>query len=228
MSQYWGNRQWYWYHIMSYTAPEKIDIKNKKFYVELIYLMTILLPCKKCYEHFTEYLKKNPIDFNSRETMIKWFNTAHNFVNTSLSKPIITLDDANKIYLKNFESSNLESNVLNKLDINNENKNENKNENNINTNLKNVNHSYLNEFIKYHAERGIYRHEPFYYVAKMIERLIIVYPCLQCKEVIMEYNKKNPLSIYGKNIVTFRKWFYNFFNKQDLSKHFVHNWKNMS
>ena len=62
----------------------------------------------------------------------------------------------------------------------------------------------------------------------MIERLIIVYPCLQCKEVIMEYNKKNPLSIYGKNIVTFRKWFYNFFNKQDLSKHFVHNWKNMS
>lgn len=235
MSKYWGNRQWYWYHIMSYTSPEQIDIKNKKFYLELIYLMTMLLPCQKCNDHFTEYLKNTPVDFKSRDTMVKWFNTAHNFVNKSLNKPIISLEDSNKIYLKDSESTNLESDNLEILATNNETQNKTNNTNNTgnsnsnsNSNLKTINHSYLNEFIKYHAERGIYGHEPFYYVAKMIERLIIIYPCLQCKKVILDYNKKNPLSIHGKNIVTFRKWFYNFFNKQDLSTHFVYNWKNMS
>lgn len=226
MSQYWGNRQWYWYHIMSYTAPEHIDIKNKKFYLEILYLTTMLLPCKKCNQHFTEYLKKTPIDFDSRESMVKWFNTSHNFVNRFLNKSIISLEESHKIYLKNPETVNLERNDLAVLHTNNE--NQNKNIFTVNSNLKSINHSYLNEFIKYHSERGIYGHEPFLYTAKMIERLIAIYPCLQCKKVIIEYNNKNSLRIYGKNIVTFRKWFYNFFNNQDLSTHFVHNWKNMS
>lgn len=228
MSQYWGNRQWYWYHIMSYTAPEQIDVKNKKLYLEILYLTTMLLPCKKCNQHFTEYLKKTPIDFDSRESMIRWFNTSHNFVNDSLHKPIISLEESHKIYLKNSENVNLERNDLTLLNINNDFENSCLINPKINSNLKSINHSYLNEFIKYHAERGIYGHEPFYYVTKMIERLIAVYPCLQCREVIVEYNKKNPLNIYGKKITTFRKWFYNFFNKQDLSKHFLYNWKNMS
>ena len=226
MSAYWGNRQWYWYHIMSYTSPEVIDLKNKKFYVELLFLMTTLLPCQKCYNHFTSYLKKTPVDFNNRETMIKWFITAHNHVNKLLNKPIISLEESNNLYLKNgkengMENTNLESNKNGSLE--NETNQERKK-----WNLKDLHHSYLNEYIKYHSDRGIFGHEPLHYVVKMIERLIVIYPCLKCREVILEYNQRNPIRIYGKTLPTFRKWYNNFFNHQNLSNHFDKKWKNMS
>ena len=57
MSQYWGNRQWYWYHLVSYTSPDTLGIPVKKFYRDFIYLMTKLIPCEKCYGHFKLYLK---------------------------------------------------------------------------------------------------------------------------------------------------------------------------
>ncbi len=205
MSKYWGNRQWYWYHTLSYTSPEILSNTDKKLYTEIIYLMTKLLPCPICYGHFVDYLKKNPIDFTDRKTMIEWFFTAHNFVNSSLKKKILTKEEADDIYIKN-DSKELDSNYE----------------------LKTINHSYLNEFIKYHAERAIYNYGPYVYVAKLIERLIHIYPCKQCRDVILEYNKKNPIRILGTNPITFRKWYFNFFDKQNLSNHFTYNWKNIS
>ncbi len=226
MSKYWGNRQWYWYHMMSYTSPKILSNNDKKLYKDIIYLMTKLIPCPTCYGHFIDYLKNTPIDFTNQETMIKWFFTAHNFVNSSLKKQVLSKEEADDIYIKNNSTSisllkpNLENNDTEILNA--------KTSTDLNYELKPINHSYLNEFIKYHAERAIYNYEPYIYVAKLIERLINIYPCKQCREIILEYNKKNPIRILGVNPITFRKWYYNFFDKQNLSNHFTYNWKNIS
>lgn len=235
MSKYWGNRQWYWYHLISYTSPNTFDIQTKKFYLELILLMTELLPCHKCHQHFTSYIKQTSANFNNRETFIDWFITAHNHVNKSLDKQIFTKEEADNLYL---EKENLKENKniiivdnleqdLNKIPIE---KIEIKNEIKIETKIeiKNLNHSFLNEFIKYHSDRAFYNHSSVFLVAKLIEKLIHIYPCDICRKILLEYNQRNPIRIYGSSISTFRRWYNNFFDKQDFSNHFNKHWKNMS
>jgi hypothetical protein len=211
MSAYWGNRQWYWYHLISYTAPEQIDIPIQKIYIELLYYMTKLLPCPKCYNHFKEHVKNYPINFDSRNNMIKWFVDMHNEVNLSLNKKIYTLEEANETY----------------LEIDNNNDNDNNSEPILSFKLKSINHLYLNQFIKYHSDRAVYGHASLLLTVKMIRILITIYPCKICRDIIKEYDANNPLLIYGATITTFRKWIDNFFNYQDLSNHFCKNWKNM-
>jgi cytidine deaminase len=207
MTSYWGNRQWYWYHLISYSAPEKIELPIERIYIELLYYMTKLLPCHKCYDHFKEHVKKYPIKFNSRDNMIKWFIEMHNEVNISLNKKIYTLEEANQIYLEMDDDSIKESKSKLKL--------------------KPINHLYLNQFIKYHSDRAVYNHASLILTVKMTRILINIYPCQICREIIKEYDSFNPLVIYGSTIPTFRKWIDNFFNHQDLSNHFCKNWKNM-
>ena len=197
--------------------------------------MTELLPCHKCHKHFTSYIKQTSANFNNKETFIDWFITAHNHVNKSLNKPSFTKEEANNLYLEKeilkenkniIIVDNLEQD-LNKIPIE---KIEIKNEIKIETKIeiKNLNHSFLNEFIKYHSDRAFYNHSSVFLVAKLIEKLIHIYPCDICRKILLEYNQRNPIRIYGSSISTFRRWYNNFFDKQDFSKHFTKNWKNMS
>jgi cytidine deaminase len=211
MTTYWGNRQWYWYHLISYTAPEQIDLPIQKIYIDLLYYMTKLLPCSKCYNHFKEHVKKYPINFSSRNNMIKWFNNMHNEVNLSLNKPHMTLEDANNIYLE-LELPKDDTSISSSSTA---------------FKLKPINHLYLNQFIKYHSDRAVYGHASLILTVKMIIILIVIYPCEICRNIIKEYNNNNSLLIYGSTIPTFRKWIDNFFNYQDLNNHFCKNWKNM-
>jgi hypothetical protein len=214
MSQYWGNRQWYWYHMVSYTSPEKITESGKKYYLQFIYLMTQLLPCMKCYNHFKLYLKNTPIDFNDRKSMIEWFVNAHNYVNKKLEKPLLSVEESNKLYLKPSLS----------LDSNNTPDNS---ESLKNDELKDINHLLLNQFIKYHADRALYNHSSMILVSRLIEKLIFLYPCKICRDILVEYNKMNPVRLCGTYHPAFRKWYSNFFDHQDFSKHFVKKWTNL-
>ena len=209
MSQYWGNRQWYWYHLISYTSPEKLTVTGKKNYLEFIYLMTQLLPCHKCYDHFKLYLKNTPINFDDRQSMIEWFVNAHNHVNQRLEKPLLTIEDANKLYLKP-KSNGLIENSDQELEE-----------------LKDINHLFLNQFIKYHVDRALYNHSSMILVSRLIEKLIYLYPCKICRDILIEYNRLNPVKICGTYHPAFRKWYSNFFDQQDFSKHFVKKWKNL-
>jgi len=234
MSKYWGNRQWYWYHLISYTSPETFDVPIKKFYLELIILMTELLPCQKCHKHFKSYIKQTSANFNNRETFIEWFITAHNHVNKSLDKPTFTREESDNLYLEK-ETSKENKNLITVDNLEQDKNNINKilidkieNENIKEIKIKNLNHSFLNEFIKYHSDRAFYNHSSVFLVAKLVEKLIHIYPCLICRKTLLEYNQRNPIRIYGSSVSTFRRWYYNFFEKQDFSKHFTKNWKNMS
>lgn len=99
MTSYWGSRQWYWYHVLSYKSPETFTIDDQKLYYEILYVMTRLLPCNHCYSHFNELTKSHQIKFSNREEMIEWFITAHNIVNKRLGKKKVKRKKADKLYL---------------------------------------------------------------------------------------------------------------------------------
>jgi hypothetical protein len=94
-TQYWGNLQWYLFHLLSYTVSDNdlADKNIKKIYLELFLLLLNLMPCIKCYNHSKEILNEYPIDWKNKENMINWFYNFHNLVNKFLGKQIYSLDD---------------------------------------------------------------------------------------------------------------------------------------
>jgi hypothetical protein len=194
MSSYWGPRQWYWYHIMSYNAPEKCNKFQEKIYIDTLVLMTKLIPCDKCFNHFDKMCHDKKLKFEGKEDMITWFIDVHNQVNLRLEKPIISREDADKIYLNN-------------------------------NNDININHTYLNQYIIYHCHRGMYGHSPLNLVVQLISRLIYLYPCQECREILLLYLKTHPLNYFGNDKYTFSKWVHNLFSRQDTEKHYQKNWK---
>jgi len=191
MTDYWGPRQWYWYHTISHDAPEECDQAQQKLYLETLMLMTKLLPCTDCYNHFNQICQKKKMDFKTRENLISWFFEVHNQVNKRLDKPKVTRKVINKLYQKK------------------------------------INHLKLNQYLQYHCNRAIYGHASLDLVVKLMYRLIRLYPCKKCRKVFKKYLSQHPLEYFGSNIVVFKKWVNNFFDHQELDKHFQTSWKTL-
>lgn len=191
MTTHWGPRQWYWYHSLSYHAPEKCSLQEQKVYLETLVIMTKLLPCQKCYDHFNKTCQKVKINFQTKEKMIHWFIEMHNHVNKRLKKDHVTREEADQLY---------------------------QNE---------INHLYLNQYLQYHCNRAIFGHAPINLVVELVKRLFHLYPCLECRNVMLKYLRHHPLEYFGNNIPTFTKWVNNFFQRQNLEKHFEKKWKQL-
>lgn len=96
---HWGNYFWYLFHILSYTyLPSE---KNR--YIEILKNNVDLLPCPMCIEHYKKMLSKFDLDNNlkSKDDFVYLLNDMHNQVNKRLNKKIYSIDEANKIFLKN-------------------------------------------------------------------------------------------------------------------------------
>jgi len=63
------------------------------------------LPCPKCRQHFEEFLRSHPPDFESRTRFFSWTVAAHNFVNRSNGKPEMSLTMAQRIHAFKGDSS---------------------------------------------------------------------------------------------------------------------------
>ena len=59
-----------------------------------------MVPCLTCKEHFYHFLKSADLDFatSSRENLFKFFVDIHNYVNQRYRKPIMSLEEAKRIY----------------------------------------------------------------------------------------------------------------------------------
>lgn len=81
----------------------------------LILGIPVLTPCKNCSEHATAYVEKNYDNLDdicsSRDKLFKFFVDFHNEVNKRLNKPIMSYEDAYKLYLGNVKISPMSYNV---------------------------------------------------------------------------------------------------------------------
>jgi len=93
---------WFTLHAssMSYSFNPTPIIKEKMR--NFIIAIPVILPCKNCQEHATAYIEKhyNEIDTacSSRDSLFKFFVDFHNEVNKKKDKPVMSYEDAYKLY----------------------------------------------------------------------------------------------------------------------------------
>ena len=84
----WGGPAWILLHCVSFSYPTRPSNIDKKKYKTFFQSLQNVLPCKKCQEHYKEYLKKNPIDnhLQSQRALAKYVIDLHNHINTNYKK----------------------------------------------------------------------------------------------------------------------------------------------
>jgi FAD-linked sulfhydryl oxidase len=84
----WGGPTWIFLHCVSFSYPNRPSSIDKKNYKAFFYSLQNVLPCKKCQEHYQEYLKKKPIEehLQSRQKLSKYVIELHNHININYKK----------------------------------------------------------------------------------------------------------------------------------------------
>ena len=96
-SYLWGPLAWNLFHCMTLNTDKNIKIGKYHLFFNSL---KELLPCKVCRIHYKEHLTQDPVSKNKNiYELSKWCFKLHNKVNRSLSKPIIPLKKALRLYI---------------------------------------------------------------------------------------------------------------------------------
>jgi len=88
-----------WKELHSHALNDYVDSKSE---LNWLFLWTRKIPrfttgCK-CKENWDKWYKANPPDFTTKESYFAWTVKAHNDINNRLGKPIVSVEDAKKLY----------------------------------------------------------------------------------------------------------------------------------
>ena len=116
--QEWGPYAWYYFHIMSYSFPNMnintVPISNtenklnddiidkKKSIIDFYKIISNVLPCETCQNHYKKIMKVYPLEYNDNLTknhLIRWVLNIHNSVNIITGKRKYSIDRLNKLYI---------------------------------------------------------------------------------------------------------------------------------
>ena len=112
----WGPSAWLFLHSVSFQYPENPNDQDKNNYKIFFESLQNILPCPNCREHYQKNLKENPMNLESRESLIKWVIDLHNAVNKKNSKKEYSYDEVEGLYQSKYdysikENSTQESNM---------------------------------------------------------------------------------------------------------------------
>ena len=96
----WGPVIWHALHYITLGYPDNPTYDQKEKYKHFFTLLSDVLPCSICANHFSENLISMPLDENvlqNKESLIKWLIDFHNVVNEKNNKPIIVYEEARKL-----------------------------------------------------------------------------------------------------------------------------------
>jgi len=101
----WGPSAWLFLHSVSFQYPENPTDQDKNNYKIFFESLQNILPCPNCREHYQKNLKENPMNLESRESLIKWVIDLHNAVNKKNSKKEYSYDEVNDLYQSTYNYS---------------------------------------------------------------------------------------------------------------------------
>jgi hypothetical protein len=98
----WGPAFWFTLH----NGASKYPINASPIVVErmkgFILGIPVMIPCEICKEHATSHIENNYNNLDkicsTRENLFNFFVDFHNFVNKRYKKPLMSYNDANKLY----------------------------------------------------------------------------------------------------------------------------------
>ena len=96
----WGPPGWKFIHFVALGYPDNPSEETKKHYQEFFESIQFILPCQRCATHYQQNIQRVPISkyLKDRETLMRWTIDLHNEVNKQRQKPILTYDEALKLY----------------------------------------------------------------------------------------------------------------------------------
>ena len=98
----WGPKFWFTLHNGALNYPSLANPLCIERMKNFIMAIPIMIPCFTCKEHANSYIEGNKeyLDHicSSRDNLFKFFVDFHNYVNIRQNKPILSYDDAYKLY----------------------------------------------------------------------------------------------------------------------------------
>ena len=106
----WGPAAWKFMHVVSFTYSNAPTSEDRANAFEFMHSFAKMLPCKRCREEWTAYLKEHlPSSeshyLQSMASFSRFLVAGHNFVNVRLGKKIYTYDQAQALYDPSFTTS---------------------------------------------------------------------------------------------------------------------------
>jgi len=102
-SDIWGPKGWFFLDTIILGYPDNPTMDEKMAFMNFLTSLKIVLPCEKCRNHFTEYIKKNPLNdiiLSSKKKLVEWILECHNNVRRLQKKQTLTIDDFYNYYSK--------------------------------------------------------------------------------------------------------------------------------
>ncbi len=97
-----GPPVWFTYHNMAIHYPDEPTETQKNMMKGVIRGIPIMLPCKSCFMHASEYINSHisnlDLIVSNRNNLFKFFVDFHNMVNERKHKPIISYEEAIRLY----------------------------------------------------------------------------------------------------------------------------------
>lgn len=101
----WGPGAWILLHSAAQRYPKNPTEDDKRCFKAFYTNLKYTLPCGKCKESYTKFLRILPIDhfLGTREHLIFWIYTIHNFVNFKLigqGQEVAEIPTLEEVYMK--------------------------------------------------------------------------------------------------------------------------------
>lgn len=100
--QVWGSAFWFTLHNGAIHYPLQASPVTKERMKGFILGMPVMIPCETCKEHATAHIEKNYDNLDDitsgRKNLFNFFVDFHNYVNKRYNKPIMSYEDAYKLY----------------------------------------------------------------------------------------------------------------------------------
>lgn len=99
----WGPAGWTFLHVMSWTYPEEPSAQDREDMFIFLHAFAKVLPCTRCRRHWSKLLSKalpssSSPRLSSRTSLAGFLVDAHNDVNGELGKPVVTHDEARRLF----------------------------------------------------------------------------------------------------------------------------------
>ena len=100
LPEVWGPSGWRFMHYVALGYPDEPTEHDRMSYKLFYESLVDVLPCQGCANHYKENIANVPIDdhLKDRESLLRWTFDIHNEVNKLKGKPILSYEDALKLY----------------------------------------------------------------------------------------------------------------------------------
>jgi hypothetical protein len=98
----WGPHLWAYLHYSAMNYPENPSRKEIDEMINWLCSLPVTIPCDNCSKHYRGYIEKNknnlPVICSNKDTLFNFLVDIHNKVNERNGKPIMSYEDARKLY----------------------------------------------------------------------------------------------------------------------------------